>query len=334
MSIQVLIGTAFVLSGAFLLAVYNSWKGIYLKKDKDGNQRVSSDLMLLVNMLGSGALMVLAGGFIPTLSPEFFKIPPWLESLNAIAPIWLIAFLVTGFLNIGIQSFNNTALSLEKTSLVTPLASATPISLLFLSWYILGQWPNIYGYVGIITISLGAYILYLKGEKMEMPKILGMVVPQKLHESVLYYGGPWIRIFSSRGARFALYSAFLGAISINFDALLTRELNPARGPGITMLFVGLATFLYMAYCGTLGKLKSKETPWLAILSIVVVYALSNILMATGYLFQLTPYAGSLKRTQIFWTVIIATMFLGEGFAKSRIIGAVVINLGTILISFG
>jgi len=165
-----------------------------------------------------------------------------------------------------------------------------------------------------------------------MPPVLAKIIPESWYENVIYYGGPWLRIFYNRGARFALTGAFLGAISINFDALITRELNLATGPGFVMLFVGIATFIFMAFNGGFGRLRSGSLPWGVISCIIFIYAISNILMASGYLLQLTPYAGSLKRTQILWTVIIATMYLGEGFAKTRIIGAAIITAGAILVS--
>lgn len=120
------LGSALVMAGAFLAAIYNSWKGKLLKKDADGNQTVSGDVMMLVNMLGSGALMIAIGQFLPTANPAFFKTPGWLLALSASLPIWAIALIATGVLNIGIQSLNNAALTIEKTSLINPLASATP----------------------------------------------------------------------------------------------------------------------------------------------------------------------------------------------------------------
>lgn len=138
MELNVVFGMALVVSGAFLLAIYNSWKGKILKSGAAKENQV-----LLINMLGSGAIMLAVGMLLPTYQTKIAEYPPWLLTLAGSWPIWVVALMATGILNIGIQSFNNAALKREDTSLVTPLSSATPVLLIVMSYLILGQWPEL-----------------------------------------------------------------------------------------------------------------------------------------------------------------------------------------------
>lgn len=320
------LGSGLVLAGAFFLAVYNSWKGKVLK-----SEAVKDDAMLLINMLVSGAIMV-GAGMLFAIPNKSATVPSWLQSLSALAPLWIIALVATGILNLGIQPLNNAALRREDTSLVTPLSSATPVLLILMSYYLLDQWPSLTGRIAIALVALGAYVLYLKGKPVALPVAVAKVVPTWYHPTVGYYFGPWLRIFSSRGAQFALLSAYLGSISINFDALIAMELNPALGAGLAMLFVGTVTLLYMAVKNKLKIIFSGSFPWAVLLGIAGVYALANILMASGYLYVLAPYVGALKRTQIFWTVMIATLYLGEAYARDRILGSLIITAGVVMMT--
>lgn len=327
MDFKVLLGATLVVIGAFFLAIYNSWKGKLLKSD-----RATEDQVLLINMLGSGVLLLAVGIILPIYGNKIAEYPAWLLMLAGSMPIWVVALVATGILNIGIQFFNNAALKREDTSLVTPLSSATPVLLILMSYLILGQWPSVVGRWGMSAVAVGAYLLYLKGKPVDLPVSIAAFVPENRHAVVGYYLGPWIRIFQSRGAQLALLSAYLGSISINFDAVIVLELNPAAGPGAVALFVGAATFAYMAATAKLRSILSDTIPWKELLTIVVVYALSVTLMSSGYLFMLAPYAGALKRTQILFTVLIATLWLGEAYARDRIIGASIITAGVVLIT--
>lgn len=324
-----LMATTLVCLGAFLLAVYNSWKGKLLKRKENP---VREDHLLLTNMLGSGIIMILVGSLLPNGYQGVSNLPAYMAKVSSIVPLWFFAFVITGPLNIAIQHANNVALKKEDTSLVTPLASATPVLLLIMSWYILNQWPTDIERFGLVLIAIGAYVLYLKGKEIKLPGLIAKIVPEPYHKFVSHYFGPWIRVAQSRGAQIALLSAYLGSISINFDALIALELNPILGPGLTITFVGLVTLGYMAFTGRMESLKADHVPWKDLFYVAVVYAIANSLMTAGYLYQLASLAGSLKRTQIFWTVLIATLYLNEPYARDRIIGSIIITIGTILIT--
>mgnify|MGYP001559798931 CR=1 FL=1 len=88
----------------------------------------------------------------------------------------------------------------------------------------------------------------------------------------------------------------------------------------------------MSKTGELASLKNRNVPWKELIIIALIYALAVGVMTSGYLFQLTAFAGSLKRTQIFWTALIATLVFNEAYASNRLIGASIITIGTILIA--
>lgn len=200
-----------------------------------------------------------------------------------------------------------------------------------MSWLILREWPTFWGRVGIACIALGSYILYLKGSDVALPVPLARILPHAWRAPVLFYGAPWLRIFSSKGARLALLTAYLGAVCVNFDKLATLRASPMIYTGGAFLVVSSFVYIWSRVSGRWQTIEKRHMTPLLVVGIIT--GLCAILMNAGYLYGIVPYVGALKRTQIFWTVLFSGMFLGEKNTALRMTGATIIFLGTALIIF-
>lgn len=301
----------FVLSGAVLWAVSN------VLKKKLLTSAVHEDYMSVVIFLTTAAV-----GFVNCL--VFYGIP------HIQADFWP-AFAITAFINIFIQYLNIKALKYEDASIVAPLSSSMPLFLIFMSYVILGEYPTFWGRIGIATIALGAYVLYLGGEGVEIPNILKPFIPQRYEKTISYWAGPWIRLFSSKGARYALIVAWCGAFTINFDKIASLNSNPLFFSAAAFLFVACSIYGYSWVNGT-WKTIQKHSTW-SLVGVGVVFGIAANLMTMGIIESIVPYNGALKRTQILWTVVLAFLFLGEKYVVQRLVGSVIIITGIVLLGF-
>lgn len=304
---------ALVLGGALL----HAWSNIAKKKLLD--EEVHEDLTTVVAMAGA-ALVGFVGSFIiygiPTIQSGFW-----------------IPFAIAAVLNIFIQYLDVKALKIEDASVVVPLASATPMFLILMTWIILRESPSTWGRIGIGFIALGAYVLHLNGKPIELPRRIRRHLPSKWQPKVSYWGGPWLRLFSSRGARLALLVAYLGSVAISFDKLAVTKSNPLFRTGATFAFVALCV---LAYSWKRGAWRSIPKGWSVLFKILLVgvaLGAADALYSTGYLHGSAAYVGSLKRTQILWSVILAWLILKEGSPRQRIAGGAIMFAGAALLSF-
>ncbi len=303
---------ACVCGGAFIWGIVNVLKS-HLLRDKE----VHEDLVTVGVMLGAT---------VTSFAIEF----AW-HGLPTVQMAFWAPFAITAALNIFIQYGQVKALKLEQASVVAPLASTMPLWVILASWLILGEYPTFWGKVGIVTVSVGAYVIALKGTPVELPLFGKRIIPKRYQETVLFYTAPWIRLFSSRGAQIALGIACLGAISSNFDKLATLASSPMVFTGGAFLVVAVFVYGWSKATGTWDTLD--KTYFGRVFTLGLIQGVATVLMNTGYFFGIVPYVGSLKRTQIFWTVMLAGLFLGESHMGIRLVSALIIFVGAALMAF-
>lgn len=302
----------FVLGGAFLWGIGNVLQKYYLK-DHD----VDRDVMVVGTMCGASVF---------SFAAEFM----WNGVPHVTAKFWL-PFAVTAGLNVVMARWHVAALKWEDASIVTPLAATMPMFVIVMSWVLLREWPTFYGRIGIFLVACGSYILALRGSNVALPPLLIRMVSVRFHKHLIFYGAPWLRLLSSRGARLALFCAYLGAIAVNFDKLATLNSSPMLFTGSVFGVVALSTYGWSKSCGQWDSLEKKCFGKLLLLGLFI--GLYTIILNAGYFFGIVPYVGTLKRTQILWTVLFAGLFLGEKHALIRFVGAMIIFTGAVLIAF-
>lgn len=303
------------LSGTIIWGIVNVLKRHYL--DSSGHN-VHEDVVAVYMMSGmaiSALFVQLALDGLPKVDREFW-----------------IPFAISTVINFWIQYWNIRALKLEDASIVVPLASTMPMMVIFTSWFMHHEWPTFWGRLGILCIASGAYILNLKGTNFDLPPRVKKIVPQRFHDFASFYFQPWFRIFYSKGARLALGSAYLGAIAINFDKTYVLHSSPSTATFSSYAVIALVILLWSnnkkkQWVG-LDKLHSKK-----IFAIGLFFGLGCVLMNWSFQYGIVPYVGTLRRTQILWTVILATWLLKEKHGLQRTIGALIIFIGTLLIAF-
>lgn len=303
------------ISGSIIWGIVNILKRYYL--DSRG-YNVHEDVVAVYMMSGmaiSALFVQLVVDGLPKVDREF-----WLP------------FVISTLINFWIQYWNIRALKLEDASIVVPLASTMPMMVIFTSWFMHHEWPTLWGRLGISCIAFGAYILNLKGTNFDLPPLVKKFIPKRFYSFASFYFQPWFRLYYSQGARLALGSAYLGAIAINFDRTYVEHSSPATATFSAYTIIALAIFLWSnnrkKRWAKLDKLQAKK-----IFAIGLFFGLGCVLMNWSFHYGIVPYVGTLRRTQILWTVVLAAWLLKEKHGLQRTIGALIIFLGTIFIAF-
>ncbi len=309
-------------------------------------------LILYVLVLGGAILW----GTEITLKKHFLdsknhKINPWtmivgsMLTASIVAFIWQfsyygppqfsddfwIPFTATACLSTVIESAGVFALIKEKSaSLIGAIQGLTPIFVLFTSWIILKEFPTPIGLIGVLSVVVGLYLFRWQKEEVNAPKFMEKLPAGRFKNALLLYGGPLIRLFSSRGAQLAFLTAITGSIALNTTKMTVMASSPGTQVGATWMTVALVVFIFAKSTGR-WKWVSKE--FYIACAIGVMLGIMEVMFSSGYLFGIVPYVGSLKRFQIIVTAILGAIFLKESYGRTKIAAAAIIFVGIVLIAF-
>ena len=204
------------------------------------------------------------------------------------------------------------ALLYGDISLVVPVWRTSLIWLVGFSFFTLGEMPSAMGLLGIGITLIGVYMLNIFRLKVS----------------------PWepIRIlFTDRGQRYALISAFMYAPSVvTFKwAILSSDV-----PFGTLGAYVAATLCVLPIVLAKSSRHFRQVPlhWKAFFSLGLFAALTNLLQGEAYRIQLTSYVEALKQTELFFTLLLGYVLFGERERFGEIaLGAVIIMGGIVLL---
>ena len=276
----------------------------------------SSRLIVVVNMLIASAMLWTTILIFAKPSIYNLNLRNWSSGI-----IWPL--LITAILNIAIQFLELRALELEDASLISPISAAAPLLAVFTGIIILKELPTMFGWFGIILISVGSYILS-SGKTNILPKIFK---PNHLAEFLV----PWQALTQSRGVKLAFLAAFAGSISINFDKIVVLASGPLFLPATVTGFVGIIMLLTLKKNYWPKKISNKDL--LLVLSAPLFFSAAIVLFALGFYYGFASHSSSLRRTSILFVAILAGSMLGEKNHPERIFGAIIITIGAILLAF-
>ena len=244
---------------------------------------------------------------LPLLIPILFFI-----EIPDITPGFWLAILVSGTLNIATAILYLKAIKLADLSLVIPLSTFTPLFLLITSPLIVGEFPNIFGLIGISLIVFGSYILNIKEKKN------GLFAPFKA-------------LVSNKGAQLMLLVAFIWSITSNFDKIGLQNSSPIfYGIAINIFItIGITPFVLFK-----SKKNIKQIPknLKSLIPVGVFHGLMIIFHMIAISMTLVAYLISIKRTSAIISVLFGVIIFKEKGLKERILGAIIMIFGVLLIT--
>jgi len=204
------------------------------------------------------------------------------------------------------------ALKISPLSLTIPFLSLTPVFVIFVSFFILGELPDVVGIIGILLIAIGGYTLNIHLTSQ------GILEPIKA-------------IVQEKGSVYMIIVSFIFSITSTLGKLAILHSNPT--------FFGAFYFIILALVFTpLAIFKSKE-------GFVTFFKTSKSYFLIGFFFALmiishclaiqlveVSYMISVKRSSMIFSVIYGWLIFKEKNIQERFLGSLVMIVGIILIT--
>jgi drug/metabolite transporter (DMT)-like permease len=242
---------------------------------------------------------------------------PWLVvalAMRGIPPIgerFLVAALVSVVLNIFANTLHIKALSLSPLSLTIPFLAFTPMFMILTGAIVLGELPDAKGLAGIALVVAGAYAINL--EKIRG----GLLLPMRA-------------IVQERGSLLMLIVSFIWSVTSVYDKVAVVNSSPQ----FYMAFFSVAfAVLYLpALIFGLRKAQVGRGDTGRLFLVGAVFALMGVAQMTAIELTLASYVISIKRAGMIVSVVLGYLFFGEKHLRVRLVGALLMTVGVLLLS--
>lgn len=253
-------------------------------------------ILMLARFLFASPFVLLLLFFIPI--PELESVF-WLV-LSIALPVEVLAWV-----------FYIKAIRISPLSLVVPLISLTPVFLVFTSFVILDELPTMVGFFGILLVVVGAYILNLKSIK----------------EGILE---PFKAIFKEKGCIYMIIVAFLFSITSNLGKILVLKSSPLF---FSAIYYPLLAMTFLIICLFISKknIAQLKSNFSNLFFTGLFFGLMAIFHFLAIQLVIVPYMISIKRTSSIFSVLYGWLLFKEKNIRPRIIGALVMLIGSGLI---
>jgi len=283
-------GVILTLSGAMIAAFYAiSQRKLFSRGQSDDERPAESVVSGSAMATGAVALFIAfaVSGQAANLQPGFWR---------------FVA--VTGTLNIVISYCGFKAMQTkDDVSLVIPIRDTTPSAVILVSWFITGESPTTFGYIGIAMLVMGTYTLNVQ------------TLIDKLYNGRWTWRAflePWLALGRLRGVRYALISSCIGCVAITYDGLAARSGNPLLAVACVLSFSAVAHTARACLTG-FGKQffeRGRGMPWGGA-GLGLLYAAAATLYFFSFRFLLVAYQATVKRMETLMVLVLAYVLLGE-----------------------
>jgi len=199
------------------------------------------------------------------------------------------------------------AIELSDLSVTLPMVAFTPVFMLLTSPIILGEFPGIFGILGIIMIVFGAYFLKIKESKR------GLLQPFKA-------------LIRERGPMLMLIVAFIWSITGNTWKVVVQHSSVTFS--IFFIYAIMAIFS-SAWLLSRKKLDlgivRKNFP--SLLLIGAITTINELSLMTAITLTLAPFVVSVKRLSVLFGSLLGFSILKEKGWRERIVGILIMILG-------
>ena len=204
------------------------------------------------------------------------------------------------------------AIKVSPLSLTLPFLSLTPVFLIGTSYVILGEKPDKSGFIGIILVVIGSYLLNVH------------TISRGVFE-------PFKAIAKEQGSVLMIVVAFVFSIGVCFGKIAVQHSNPAFFSVIYIFLLSLFLFIVVSFKSKhfLSKSISRPVPFVFIGMLIAIMIITHLKAIS--LIEVS-YMVSVKRLSILFGVLYGVMFFKETNIKERFLGATVMVAGIIVIS--
>lgn len=259
---------------------------------------------LPVEMVAAGELLFGLPFFVAALF--FIPVPPLDRTF------W-VYFLLSIPVNIASYRLYLTALHVSPISLSVPFLSFTPLFMVLTGTLVLGELPGLLGTAGIVFIACGSYLIHL----------------DRNTTGVL---APFAAIARERGSRIMVLVAFL----FSFAAVIGKKAMLHSSPlFFSFFFFAVFNVLMLGILFLSGKVRWNIVVFQGWKRGMVLGCLLAVHIA-GHALAISmitaAYMIAVKRTSIFFTVLLGGLLFKEDQLAKRLMGTLLMVLGVICIT--
>lgn len=237
--------------------------------------------------------------------------------------IFVAALLASTLLNWAATLLLTFALEKADALLVSPLFTFNPAFTLLIAWPALGETPGLRQSLGVAVVLFGAYLLDVEEART------GLLTP--------------LRVLLQRpGSLLAIVASALWGTTTVLEKLSIDHITPPSGPVVallgTFLLVVLLTPAALRPPRPEESSRAKNT-WYglrvhrrALFGAVLLAGVAPLFGFTAIALGLVGYVTTLFKLGAIFTILWARLFLGEGQARSRLLGACVMVIGGVLVA--
>ena len=204
------------------------------------------------------------------------------------------------------------AIKVSPLSLTLPFLSLTPVFLIGTSYIILGERPGKFGFIGILLVVIGAYLL-------------------NVHTISQGFLAPFKAIAKEKGSVLMIIVAFIFSIGGCLGKIAVQHSSPEFFSVIYIFLLSLVLFIIISLKSKhfLSKSISRPIPFIFIGLLIAIMIITHLKAIS--LIEVS-YMVSVKRLSILFGVLYGIMFFKETNIKERLLGATVMVSGIIVLA--
>ena len=284
---------------SILTAFFESLKDVFSKKSL---KELDSSLVACITMAMAAVVL------LPIL---------WLTGVPTLGRDFGGAIVIGGTLNVVAYSLYVKAIQISDLSLITPLSALTPLFLLVTSPLIVQEIPTMWDGVGVFLVVIGSYVLNLRSDRSN-------------------YLAPLHAMVMNKGSRMMMMVAFIWSITSTFDKIGVRNSSP--------IFWAIALFGFIALGILPLVLLNRKTQPISLTAVrknwkLLLFAgVANGIAVGSQMFAvgMAPVAQviAVKRMSSLFSVGFGAWIFGEKGWRERLLGAVIMVSGVVVMAIG
>lgn len=279
-------------------AAFKSTKSITTKIASTGSDIYTTSFFtrIIGVIIFSVLVFIFKGYYLPT-PPEF----------------WISAVINSIILGLTTLIFAK-ALEISDISLISPIMSLLPVVTIFPAIVLLNEIPSVWGFLGLISITVGAYLI-------------------SLDQSSDSYLQPIISLKDDQGVRLAVFGLVIAAIIPSIDKIGIQNSDPLTW--VLATHIGSSVILIIFMLLKTPNISSEiKRNWKVLILVGLSSSIIWIFQSYGYTYTHVAYVSGAKRTSILLSVIAGYYIFGERNIRQRLIGSGFILIGVLLIILG
>ena len=245
------------------------------------------------------------GYALPFIALAFFFIPiPHLDKTFYLSVLILLPLEITALI------LYVKAIKISPLSLTIPYMALSPVFIIIIAFFLLGELPEASGFAGIFFIVAGAYLFNAKAGRS------GLL-------------GPIKAIAKERGSIFMIIVAVIYSITATIGKIAVQHSSPIFFGFFYPLLLTIVLSMVVGIKGTLYQVASRPIVFLFIGIFTAIMILSHFLAIS---MADVAYVISIKRTSLIFSVFYGWIVFKEVNIRERLLGSVLMLAGVVCIT--